>query len=62
MCSILDYAAVLDPLLSIISLDTQNTPIVSLSAIAVIKVIFWIKDNSVLFLIVGICSTANSKS
>ena len=53
-CSILDVAAVLDPLLSTITPDTQNTPIIFLSAIAVMKVIFSIKDNSALFLIAGI--------
>ena len=59
-CSILDVVAVLDT--PLIPPDTQNTPIIFLSAIAVMKVIFWIKDNSALFLIAGIHSTANSKS
>ena len=47
---------------STISPDAQNTLIIFLSAIAVMKVIFWIEDNSALYLIAGIHSAANSKS
>ena len=47
---------------STIPLDTKNTLIIFLSAIAVMQVIFWTEDNSVLFLIAGTDSAANSKS
>ena len=47
---------------STIPLDTQNTLIIFLSAIAVMQVFFELKINSALFLIAGINSKANKRA